>query len=67
LQIVDNVQTTIDNSAILAIVCRVVIARSASDAAIHEYHGAPPWIATAFGLAMTGDTPIAGTSIITGE
>ncbi len=30
-----------------------VIARSASDAAIREYLGAPPWIATACGLAMT--------------
>jgi hypothetical protein len=31
-----------------------VIARSTSDAAIHKYHSAPPWIATACGLAMTG-------------
>jgi hypothetical protein len=30
-----------------------VIARSTSNAAIHEYHSAPSWIATAFGLAMT--------------
>ncbi len=30
-----------------------VIARSTSDAAIHEHHSASPWIATAFGLAMT--------------
>jgi hypothetical protein len=30
-----------------------VIARSASDATLHEYCSAPPWIATAFGLAMT--------------
>jgi hypothetical protein len=33
---------------------KFVIARSTSDAAIHEYRSAPRWIATAFGLAMTG-------------